>query len=154
MLKFVRIVVGGTALSLSAAAVAQQPIIYPAKGQSAEQQSKDQGECYVWAKQTTGIDPVALAGTPVQAQPQSSGKTVVGGAAVGAAGGAAIGAIAGNAGKGAAIGAVVGTMGGMGRARSNQASADQQAQAARQQQLNTYNRAQAACLEGRGYTVQ
>ena len=49
---------------------------------------------------------------------------------------------------------LIGTMGGMGRAHSNQASANQQAQAARQQQLNTYNRAQAACLQGRGYTVQ
>jgi hypothetical protein len=154
MSRFIRIVIGGAVLSLAAAAIAQQLIIYPAKGQSPEQQSKDQGECYVWAKQSTGIDPVALAGTPVQAQPQSSGKTVVGGAAMGAAGGAAIGAIAGNAGKGAAIGAVVGTMGGARRAHSNQASAEQQAQAGRQDQINTFNRAQAACLGGRGYTVQ
>jgi hypothetical protein len=154
MLKFIRIVIGGTALSLGAAAIAQQPIIYPAKGQSPEQQSKDEGECYVWAKQSTGIDPVALAGTPVQTQQKSSGKTVVGGAAAGAAGGAAIGAIAGNAGKGAAIGAVVGTMGGAHRANANKASANQQAQSGRQEQLNTFNRAQAACLGGRGYTVQ
>jgi hypothetical protein len=154
MLKFIRIVIGGAALSLAAAAIAQQLIIYPAKGQSPEQQSKDEGECFVWAKQSTGIDPVALAGTPVQAQQKSSGKTVVGGAAAGAAGGAAIGAIAGNAGKGAAIGAVVGTMGGMHRANANQASANQQAQSGRQEQLNTFNRAQAACLGGRGYTVQ
>ena len=150
---FIRKVIGGTALSLAAVALAQQPIIYPAKGQSPQQQSQDEGECYVWAKQNTGIDPVALAATPVTAQKQSSAGTVVGGAAVGAAGGAAIGAIAGNAGKGAAIGAVAGTMGGMGRAHQNQASANQQAQSARQQQLNTYYRAQAACLEGRGYTV-
>jgi hypothetical protein len=153
MLNVIRIVVGSTAVSLAAAAIAQQPIIYPSKGQSPEQQRKDQGECYAWAQQTTGIDPVALAGTPVQAQQQPSGHAVLGGAARGAVGGAAIGAIAGNAGKGAAIGAVVGTMGGAGRARANQAAAQEQAQANRQQQLNTYNRAQAACLEGRGYTV-
>jgi len=153
MHSYIRKVVGGTALSLAAMAIAQQPIIYPAKGQSPQQQSQDEGECYVWAKQTTGIDPVALAATPVTAQKQSGAGTVVKGAAVGAAGGAAIGAIAGNAGKGAAIGAVAGTMGGAGRAHQNQASADQQAQAARQQQLNTYYRAQAACLQGRGYTV-
>jgi hypothetical protein len=154
MSRFIRIVLGGAAVSLAVAAIAQQPIIYPAKGQSPEQQNKDQGECYMWAKQTTGIDPLALAETPVQAQQQPAGRAVVGGAARGAAGGAAIGAIAGNAGKGAAIGAVVGTMGGASRAHANQASANQQAQSARQQQLNTYNRAQAACLEGRGYTVQ
>jgi OmpA family protein len=154
MSRFIRIVLGGAAVSLAVAAIAQQPIIYPAKGQSPEQQSKDEGECYVWAKQSTGIDPVALAGAPVQAQQKSSGRTVVGGAATGAAGGAAIGAIAGNAGKGAAIGAVVGTMGGMHRANANQASANQQAQAGRQDQLHTFNRAQAACLGGRGYTVQ
>jgi hypothetical protein len=154
MLKFIRIVISGASVSLAAAAIAQQLIIYPAKGQTPEQQSKDEGECYVWAKQSTGIDPVALAGAPAQAQKQSSGRTVVGGAAMGAAGGAAIGAIAGNAGKGAAIGAVVGTMGGMGRASANNASAEKQAQAGRQETLNTFNRAQAACLGGRGYTVQ
>jgi hypothetical protein len=154
MSKFNRFVIGGAALLWAAAAIAQQPIIYPAKGQSPEQQNKDQGECYVWAKQTTGIDPVALAGTPVQAQQKSSAGAAVGGAARGAAGGAAIGAIAGNAGKGAAIGAVAGTMGGMNRAHANQATANQQAQAGRQEQINTFNRAQAACLGGRGYTVQ
>jgi len=153
MCEFIRLVIGAGALCITAAALAQQPIIYPAKGQSPQQQSLDEGECYVWAKQATGIDPVALAATPVQAQKQSSAGTAVGGAAVGAAGGAAIGAIAGNAGKGAGIGAVVGLMGGMHRAKENQAAANQQAQAGRQQQLNTYYRAQAACLEGRGYTV-
>ena len=153
MSNFGRILIGAIALSSAAVAIAQAPIVYPAKGQSPQQQSRDEGECYVWAKQTTGIDPAALAATPVQGQPQSSGGTVVGGAAVGAVAGTAIGAISGNAGKGAAIGAVVGTMGGAHRAQQNQAAANQQAQAARQQQLNTYYRAQAACLEGRGYTV-
>jgi hypothetical protein len=149
-----RILVSVMALSLVAAASAQQLIIYPAKGQSPQQQSQDEGECYVWAKQSTGIDPVALASTPVQAQQKSSAGTVAGGAAAGAIAGTAIGAISGNAGKGAGIGAVVGVMGGAHRARENQATAEQQAQSARQQQLNTFNRAQAACLGGRGYTVQ
>ena len=40
----------------SAPAVAQQ-LIYPAKGQSAEQQKKDEAECYAWAKGQTGYDP-------------------------------------------------------------------------------------------------
>jgi hypothetical protein len=153
MLKFTRVVIGGAALLWAAAAIAQQPIIYPAKGQSPQQQSKDEGECYEWAKQATGIDPVALAATPVQPQYGGGGGAMFGGAARGAAGGAAIGAIAGNAGEGAAIGSVLGVMGGMRRARLQAAEANQDAQAGRQQQLNTYYRAQKACLVSRGYTV-
>ena len=110
----------------------------------------------MWAKQSTGVDPANLAASP---PPQESGAATgdgerVQGAARGAVGGAAIGAIAGDTGKGAAIGAVVGTMGGGRRARQNQAARNQQAQSAHQQQLNTYNRAVAACLEGRGYTLK
>lgn len=71
--------------------------------------------------------------------------------------GAAVGAIAGNAGKGAAIGAVTGTAaGGVRQRRANQAGAAQQ-QAGQQQtaqQMTTFNRAVAACMTGRGYTVQ
>lgn len=152
MLKCIRMAIAATALPLAAAASAQQPIIYPAQGQSPQQQSIDEGQCYEWAKQTTGIDPVALAASPPQEQ-QASGGAVVGGVAKGALFGTAIGAIAGDAGKGAGIGAVVGLMGGMRQARTQEAEANQQAQAGRQQQLATYYRAQSACLEGRGYTV-
>jgi hypothetical protein len=110
-------------------AAAQQPIAYPAKGQTAEQQQKDLGECQAWAKQTTGVDPVAVGG-----------------------------AIAGDAGEGAAIGAVVGTIAGGAKARRNrraqQEQAAQQHQAQQQGQLGTYNRAFAACMEGRGYTTK
>ena len=153
MLKSIRVMIGGVGLTLAVAATAQAPIYYPAKGQTNDQQSKDEGECYVWAKGNTGIDPAALAATPVQAQKQSTGGTAVRGAAGGAAMGAAIGAIAGNAGKGAAIGATAGAFGGMHKAKSNQAAANQQAQNDRQQQVGTFYRAQAACMSGRGYTV-
>lgn len=44
-----------TALA-SAPAVAQQ-VIFPAKGQSAAQQQKDETYCYAWAKKQTGYDP-------------------------------------------------------------------------------------------------
>jgi len=40
--------------ALAAPAAAQQPIVYPAKGQSAQQQQTDEGECHVWAKNQTG----------------------------------------------------------------------------------------------------
>jgi hypothetical protein len=136
-------------------AEAQKPIVYPAKEQSVQQQQKDQTECEAWAKQTTGVDPVAVA----QAPTPPPGSTVGGGqrlsgAARGAAGGALIGAIAGDAGTGAGVGAVVGTMAGGRRARQQQAQQQQQAEAQKQQTINTYNRAFAACMEGRGYAIQ
>jgi hypothetical protein len=161
--------------ALASAAGAQSLIIYPAKNQTAKQQSKDEAECQTWAKNNTGIDPLALANAaaqpaPVAAQaapPAPSGQRVRG-AVRGAAGGAAIGAIAGDAGKGAAAGAVAGTMVGGARQREAQqqtAAANQQAQAQAQQQaqgqaanyksqLATFNKAYSACLEGRGYTVK
>lgn len=141
-------------LTFSAAALAQKPIVYPAKGQNQGQQNKDDGECYVWAKQGTGVDPAAVA-PPAQATgPAVGGGERMGGAARGALGGLAIGAIAGDAGKGAAIGAVVGTMAGGSRARQNQSAQNQQAQAQQQQTINTFYRAYGACMEGRGYTIK
>jgi hypothetical protein len=134
---------------------AQRPVVYPAKGQSAAQQDRDDGQCYSWAKRSTGIDP-ALASQPA---PQETGPATGGGerfrgAARGALGGAAIGAIAGDAGTGAGVGAVLGTMRGGRDARQNQAARNQQAQDNQQQAMNTYYRAYAACMEGRGYTIR
>lgn len=40
-------------------ALAADVYIYPQKGQSQQQQEKDKYECYSWAKQQTGFDPVA-----------------------------------------------------------------------------------------------
>jgi hypothetical protein len=139
----------------SAPAVAQQ-VIYPAKGQSAAQQQKDESECYAWAKKQTGYDPAQATQYAAPPPPQHQGERVRG-AARGAAGGAAIGAIAGDAGKGAAIGAVAGTMAGGARQRRKQddyaQSAGQQQQAAGQPQQQ-YQRAYGACFEGKGYTVK
>lgn len=141
---------------LSAPAIAQQ-VIYPAKGQSASQQQKDEAECYTWAKGQTGYDPAQA--TPYASAPpqQEIGGERVRGAARGAAGGALIGAIAGDAGKGAAIGAVGGTMVGGARQRrkrdENDQATVQHQQAAGQQQQN-FQRAYGACFEGRGYTVR
>jgi hypothetical protein len=134
------------------------PIIYPAKGQSATLQQKDDGECYGWAKKTTGIDPTTMTSTPAPTSTSTvGGGERVHGAARGALGGAAIGAIAGDAGKGAAIGATAGTMAGGARARQKQAHAQQasaQSQAQNASALETYNRAYGACMEGRGYTLK
>src|SRR5262245_55407140 len=92
-------------LAYAVAAGAQGLIIYPAKGQSAGQQSKDQAECGQWATGQTGFNPAAP--PPPQAQAAPVGGAVRGGAR-GALAGAAVGAIAGDAGKGAAIGATAG----------------------------------------------
>src|SRR3954454_334543 len=142
------------ALAAATAAEAQQPIIYPAKGQTAEQQQKDTRPCYAWAQQQTGVDPVARAQQGARPPPPSGRQGErARGAARGAVGGAAIGAIAGDTGKGAGAGAAAGTMAGGHRARQNQTGRNQQAQNQQQQGLDTYNRAYATCMSGRGYTV-
>jgi len=142
--------------ALAAPAAAQQPIIYPAKGQSAQQQQTDEGQCHVWAKNQTGVDPAAMAAAPAPPPPSNTvgGGERVRGAARGAVGGAAIGAIAGDTGKGAAAGAVVGTARGGREARQKQGAQQQSVDNQRAQQLDTYNRAIGACLEARGYTVR
>jgi hypothetical protein len=128
---------------------------YPTKGQSPDQQNRDEGECYAWAKQQTGIDPAAVASAPApQSGPATGGGERVRGAARGAAAGAAVGAIGGDAGKGAAAGAAVGTVAGGSQARRNKGAQEQQAQDAKAGTLQTFNKAFGACMEGRGYTVK
>ncbi|MDX9788174.1 MAG: YMGG-like glycine zipper-containing protein [Desulfobacterales bacterium] len=131
-------------------------IIFPAKGQTPDRQQKDEAECRGWAVQNTGIDPVKLAQQPVGGTAPQQGGAVKG-AARGALVGVVAGAIAGDAGKGAAIGAGVGATGGALKQRSanqGQQQADAQAQQDRNAQMDTYNRAVQACLEGKGYTVK
>jgi len=84
-------------------------MVYPAKGQSNEQLSKDRYECHTWAVQQSGFDPSNAQASQASPQPKQRGEVLRGGAR-GAAAGAAIGAIAGDAGKGAAIGATAGGM--------------------------------------------
>ena len=148
-----RAAVAASALLLGASTAWGQLIVYPAKGQTPQQQAADQGQCQAWATQQTGINPAMQAAPPPAAPPQSSPLR---GAARGAAVGAVGGAIAGDAGKGAAIGATTGALvGGMRRRDQMQQQQAQQAQAQQAQaaQMDTFNRAQATCLAGRGYTV-
>lgn len=139
-----------------------QVYVYPERGQSAQQQQKDKGECHVWAVQQSGFDPTAPK-TAAPPPPPSTGPQGerVRGAARGAAVGAVGGAIAGDAGKGAAVGAATGTLiGGMRRRDEQRAQQQQYQQATAQQQAvqaqgsDAYNRALSACLGGRGYTVR
>ena len=131
-------------------------IVYPAKGQSAEQQQKDEFECHQWAVQQTGYDPTRAQQAPQQ-QTTQSGRPVAKGAAGGALVGAGIGSLSGKAGRGMAIGAGVGALAGGARRRQQeqqQAAVNQQAQATQQAQIDRYNKAKQACLEGKGYTVK
>ncbi len=132
--------------------------VFPAEGQDAAQQDADEAECFKWAKQQSGYDPLNPTVAVAAEVDRSADGSAIGGAAVGAAGGAAIGAIAGDAGKGAAIGAIVGGVRGR---RSKvvgdemQQQANNQAAAAETQRLaQDYNKAFAVCMEGKGYTVQ
>jgi hypothetical protein len=112
--------------------------VYPAKGQTAEQQGRDAAECQAWAKQQTGYDPAV--GTA-----KGAGIGAAIGALGGAAAGAAIGAASGaGAGRGAAVGAVVGGVGGAAGGGAYQYSKTK----------DGYDRAYGACMTGRGYTVR
>jgi hypothetical protein len=143
------------AISAASAFAQQEPIVYPAKGQSANNMEQDKYSCYQWAKGQTGFDPMQ-APTATAPPPQKKGGAVRG-AAGGAALGAAVGAIAGNAGKGAAIGAASGgIVGGARRMRSQkeQQQYSQQQASGYEQRRSQYNRAWGACMEGKGYTVK
>jgi hypothetical protein len=131
-------------VGLIAASAGAQVNIYPQRGQSAQQQQQDRFECHQFAVQQTGFDPTMGA-----AQTQAPTTGTVRGAARGAAVGAIGGAIGGDAGRGAAIGAGTGAAFGTMR-RNSQIRSQQQAANA---QADAFNRALAACLTGRGYTV-
>jgi hypothetical protein len=155
--------------------------VFGKNGQSADQQLKDESDCYSAAKQQSGIDPKAPAPSGKSAEQKEAERKAaakeadtpsggrVKGAAGGAAGGAAIGAIAGDAGKGAAAGAVAGTMrGGMKQRQASSAAQKEAASKVAAQQkadedraklahaegLDTFQRAFAACMDARNYSVK
>ena len=137
--------------------------VFPAKGQTPEQQQKDESACGKWASGETGFDP---ANPPVYKAPAPPPPPPQGSTARGAVRGAAAGYIIGDlandeGGEGAAIGAVVGAsrsrraQQGAAQASQQQASADkaafdQKVAAAKQE----WSKARAACLEAKGYTVK
>jgi hypothetical protein len=126
------------------------PVAYPFKGQSPQQQQRDDGECYLWSKNKTQIDPAAVAAAPAPpAGPAVGGGERVAGAARGAIVGGAI-----DGSDGARTGAGVGVVAGGARARQKQQSQQASAQAQKQGALDTFYRAYGACMEGRGYTVR
>ncbi len=111
--------------------------MFPKNDETKEQQEQDEFSCYKWAKDQTGFDP----NKPVE---QAAAPAQKGGAVSGAAKGAAVGA-----GVGAASGA-------HNRRKGEKQQQAAQQQVAKQQETNveTYQRAFGACMEGKGYTVK
>ena len=140
-------------LALTAAMISPvvaQQAVYPAKGQSAQQQKSDEAACHQWAVQQTGFDPAKPPQAAAQ-PPTTATGTTPGAGARGAARGAIVGeVVGGDAGAGAAAGAAVARS----QSRKQNAAAGQQQQAATQQQQAAFGKARAACLEGKGYTVK
>ena len=143
-------IAGLLALDLAPTAHAQSaPIVYPAAGQSMEQQGRDESECRNLATQQTGV-------YPNQAPPAYYGNSSQQGAPVarGAARGAVVGeVVGGDAGKGAAVGATAGVIR-KNQARRQEAQVNEQAAAQYQADVGRYNQAFAVCMQGRGYAVQ
>jgi len=160
MLNF-KLCAASAVLLLTCTVQAGQIFVYPAKGQSKDQQKQDEGACLSWASEQTGFNPTApmpaTSPPPPQTAPTTSaGKGMLRGGLVGVT----VGAIAGDAGKGAAIGAASGALvGGMRKNSQQQEQAQQQQAWANQQAANyaqqqaSFNRAYSVCLQGRGYTV-
>jgi hypothetical protein len=132
--------------------------IFPAKNQDQATQNKDDADCYKWAVEQSGVDPINPPKVEAAKVDTSPDGTAVVGAAKGAAAGVAIGAIAGDAGKGAAIGAVVGGLAGRRARRVGDAQEQEKNnEAATQQQtamIDSFKKAYSACMEGKGYTVK
>ncbi len=169
----IRIALATTVLAclISGSAAAQQHV-FPKKGQTPEQQKRDEFECHQWAAQQSGYDPTkaspaagaatapAPAPAPEQAAPRH-GRNALRGAARGYVFGKVVD---GDSNKAAWAGAISGVARG---ARQNRAAAQQQAQQQQQQaqqqqaqqqqaQANlqqSYARARATCLDAKGYSV-
>src|SRR5262247_1930370 len=123
-------IVAGLAAGVLAGVGQAELFVSPKPGQSQEAFEKDQFDCHNWAKQQTGFDPAQPPQTAAAPPPQQGGAV-----------------------RGAARGAAVGRM------RQNQnnraaAEASQQAQSQQQANYDRYERAYAACLQGRGYSVK
>lgn len=165
---------------LSAGAYAQSPslsstlevYVFPANGQEASTQSKDEAACYEWAVGNTGSDPFDLekqktadaeqAAAEQQAAQQAGRGSGARGAVRGAAAGALIGEIANDdASEGAAWGAAAGAI--RGRRQGRQANQQAQQQAAQQaeqreeataEQVDNFKKAFSVCLEAKEYMVK
>jgi hypothetical protein len=108
-------------LMIGVSAYADQMTVYPAQGQSPQQQAMDKAACQEFAKSQTGFDPqqaLSQAGTASTQAPPPAVRARK-------------------------------------RAKEEQAELAQQNQqkAQMEQKLQAYNKAEAVCLKGKGYSV-
>lgn len=123
-------------------AIAQQ-YVYPAKGQSPQQQQSDESACYSWAVQQTGFDPAKQ--QPAAKPATTATGTTPGAGARGAVRGAVVGeVVGGDAGTGAAVGAAAAR----GQSRRQNAATQQQQQGASQQQVSAFSKLALLVLRG------
>jgi hypothetical protein len=144
---------------------AQDPIVYPAKGQSEDQMEKDRYQCYSWAKNQTGFDPMK---TPTTTSAPPGKEEEVWGAGKSGVAGGATGAVVGGiatgkkgALRGGLLGAGAGALIGGVRSSNQRKREEQKRKEWEQKEANNYvrarseyNRAFGACMEGRGYSVK
>ena len=145
-------------LCMATTTIADELMIFPNGDQSAEQQEQDKFACYSWAKDQSGFDPMV---PPMATEPPPQQQAKKGGVGRGLVRGAAVGQIVGgdsdSTKKGAAAGVAIGGMRRQDQKRKEEAARQQWEQ---EQQLIyaenriRYNRAYAACLEGKNYTVR
>ena len=158
-MKFIRCSFVAVLFGISmASSMAAELMIFPNADQTPEQQEQDQFVCYKWAKDQSDFDPMA---PPTATKPPPQQQAKKGGIRKGLVRGAAIGAIAGDSSKSAKRGAAAGVaIGGMRRQdQKRKEEAERQRWEQEQQHIyaekrNRYNRAYAACLEGKDYTVR
>ena len=173
-----KIILVGLPLVLSLGALAQaqsqslasalEVSVFPADGQDATQQSKDEAECYDWAVDNSGSDPFQLQKQQDSLDQQTDAQLAAaedaqrgGGAIKGAAAGAVVGEIAGNdVGHSAAVGAAIGAVGNRRRNKAAQqqaAQVEQQAAgatAATDEQIEKFMNGFTACLEAKDYVAK
>ena len=159
MLKFrFSVVAALCGLCMAATSMAQELMIFPNTDQSPEQQEQDKFVCYGWAKDQAGFDPMT---PPTATEPPPQEQAKKGGVGRGLVRGAAVGQIVGGDSKSTRRGAAAGVaIGGM-RSQDQKRKEAQAREQWEQEQVriytenrNRYNRAYAACLEGKNYTVR
>jgi len=159
MLSIRRFIVAGLCgVCLASTSMADELMIFPNVDQTEEQQEEDKFSCYTWAKGESGFDPMA---PPTATEPPPEPEKKKGGIGRGLLRGAAVGQIVGgdsdSTAKGAAAGVLVGGMRRQDQKRKE--AAERQRWEEEQARIytenrNRYNRAYAACLEGKDYTVR
>jgi hypothetical protein len=163
----VLLVIGLAILLIAPVAMAQQQYVFPQKGQTPDQQKKDEYDCHTWAVNQTGYDPTKPQAPPPQQAAAPKPATTPTGVKPGAGvGGAARGAVVGEVvADDPSAGAKAGAVAARGSSRRQTAAQQQQAQAQQQQQAQqastqqsaqqqNYLKAKGVCLEGKGYSVK